>query len=239
MILEHDHFDERAQEEVKTLVEDILGERADVLLLCLTGSRAFGWGGSKYDIDIRGLYVANEDYWDNCHFGKRGFDVTMEEVQHFLRDMTWRWILYEDMSMPFYIDDRFDWKGFQSFCAANHVKGQQYTMDTEIGRMKSSRQPRKTLHCYRQVLVPLNFLEIGEINIDVSVLNEKYNSPWFPKLQNIYLNDVKETIVWDEVFAEIDKFRERLHSALDKDTSTFDAEKFAIWRKELEERLYG
>lgn len=239
MILEHEYFNEEKQKEVKTLIDEVLGDKAEVLLLCLTGSRAFGWGGSRYDIDIRGLYVAKDEYWDNCHYGKKSFDTTMEEIQHFLRDMKWRWILYEDMSMPFYIDDRFDWKGFQSFCASNHVSGQQYTTQSEINTLKRFKQVRKALHCYRQLMVPIEFLETGRILIDVSVLNEKFKSPWFPKLQNIYLHQNKENIDWNSVFEEIDMLQKRLNKRLEENTSKFDEEKFTTWRDELEDRLYG
>jgi len=238
-LLVRENFSPDEQQRVKETIEGILGDQAEVILLCLTGSRAYGWGGTRYDFDVRGLFMEHGDYWDGCHFGKRGLDITLEEVQHFLRDMKWRWVLYEDMSMPFYISEKFDWSGFQSFCAANHVRGQQHTTDMEIERMKNSRQPRKTLHCYRQVMVPIHFLETGVINIDVLELNGEFNSPWVPKLTNIYLHQEKETIEWKEVFAEVDSLRERLHQLLDENDSEFDAERFTVWRRELEGRLYG
>lgn len=238
-MLVRENFSIEKQKEIKELVEKILGEKGEPLLLCLTGSRAFGWGGTRYDIDVRGLYVARDDYWDTCHNGKRGFDITMEEINHFLRDMKWRWLLYEDMSMPFYIDPRFDWEGFQSFCTPSHVKGQQYTTRTELDRLHEFKQVRKALHCYRQLMVPIEFLETGRILIDVAVLNEKFKSPWFPKLTNIYLNNEKENINWDKVFKEVDVLHDRLKFNLENKTGDFDTERFAVWRKELEERLYG
>ena len=51
------------------LIKERLPAKAKILILSLTGSRAFGWAADNLDYDIHGIFVCNHVYWDWVYMG--------------------------------------------------------------------------------------------------------------------------------------------------------------------------
>jgi len=173
--------------EVHRIVRERLPSGGEVLLLSLTGSRAFGWGSDFYDIDVRGFY-ALEGWFDTCHLGFLMFDINLEELGHVFMSLKRRyWTIFEDTANPFYIHPDFDYEGFRKLCSADNVRHHLFSIRMEVAKFKLNPHLRSALHAYRLVLCPLYFLKTGVIQTDVRKCNEEvFGSSILPELCRAY-----------------------------------------------------
>jgi len=217
------------------LVRDRLPERGEILLLTYTGSRMFGWGGERYDIDCRGI-VALKDWWSDVHHGERLYDCTVENLPHALRRVPKYWTFQEDLSEVFYCHPDFDVATMKTFTTAEQIKFHMGSIKMQLARLSVSQEIRTALHNYRVVMVPQHFLDTGDVVIDVLKINDgKYEQ--IELLRDIYLHRINRTIDWDVVTADLKKLLKKLEETLSMRTDKPDMERFEEWKTALGEHF--
>jgi len=230
---------DKQRQRVIEIIRSILPDDAIIIILSETGSRAFGWGSEKYDIDVRAV-IACQPYWDTFHIGEELFDTNCEELKHFIRSVNYRyWTIFEDLSNPFYIDKRFDFQEFMDFCSAANIKNHWYTTATQLAQLKISPTIRTALHCYRLIMTPLYFLDNGRVEINVRKQNEEYfHSEKFTTLADHYAKAEYPTIDWTPVFEELKSLDEQLKAKLSERTDDLNTERYADWKQRLIRDFY-
>jgi len=206
-------------EKIKELIFKILPKNAVVLILSHTGSRAYGWGSDILDIDVRGIFYVEGEYWDWVHIGKYGYDITMESLEHVKNGIYYKHFTpFTEYAKPFYIHPAFDYESYMKLCRAEHVKHDLPSIKNEILRFKYiHRSARAGLHCYRKLMVPIYFLETGKIEIDCAKLNkEVFHFKQFDLMLRSYKYHEKVDINWDEALKDYDKLLSRLNKLLEK-----------------------
>jgi len=230
---------EEQKKEVRLLVEDILPERATILILSSTGSREFGWGSDVYDVDVRAV-VACDNYWDTFHMGMRIYDTNLEEMKHFFNSVKRHyWTTFEDLSHPFYLDKGFDFKEFQAQCANANVKNHIFTIRAETAKYKLSPNMRSALHAYRLVMCALYFLRTSKIETNVPKINdEMFHMNYIDDLATSYAAQERKGMNWVGISDDLDKLQAQLTKELEQAEINFDAERYKKWKDDLTEK-YG
>lgn len=208
---------EEHQEKIKKIIQDRLPERGRTLALSLTGSRTFGWGGEKYDIDIRG-FVECSDWWDSAHVGLTPYDISITSWKHFQTiELEWGYFnSFYDMCKPFYIAEDFDFEGFLDLADKSII-----SLDTPRTQKKRANNPqagiRSALHAYKEYLIPIYFIKTGTLESDIKKIDaEILNSKEFRKMCRKYKNKEKRSGVdWTTVSEELDKLDQDLEDLLD------------------------
>jgi predicted nucleotidyltransferase len=167
-------MDEKIAKRVIEKIKMKLPSEGRILVLSLTGSRAFGWGGEGYDYDVHGIFVA-KNYWEYVHTGEEGFDINLWEFSQI-------WPLIEEQSFeafmnfsnPFYIHPKFDYRGFMRLCTAEAVKRKRYDIEHQVREFEATKNPRAALHSYRILMVPIYFLKKKKFELNIFKINNKY-----------------------------------------------------------------
>jgi len=177
------------REEVRALVEKALHPKGKILVLSLTGSRAFGWADDRYDYDVHGgFHVPLRYYWDWVHMGKIKYDVNLWSFEHLLGDVRYQHFnIFENLSNPFYVDPSFDIERFLSFCGIRAAANNLFCVDHQIDWSKRAPTPRTLLHTYRALLVGIYFLENVTLEINVAKLFSIYDLTHFNTLREAHL----------------------------------------------------
>lgn len=221
------------------IITDLLPKNSEILVLALTGSRAFGWGGEVYDIDIRGVFSC-KDWWETIHWGRCLYDINLEELYHAFNSVTYKyWTFFEDLSKPFYIHSDFDYKTMFEFCTSANIKQHMMTIKRQLRYLELHEIPRTALHCYRVLMVPLHFLRTGEIEIDVIKLNEDFQYEELFTLADTYLRRVEWHGNWYKVKKHLKELSKTLKDELKERDDVLDMEKYKEWRKKMSTRFYG
>lgn len=178
--------------------------RIQVLLLSLTGSRAFGWAGKNFDYDVHGVF-AREGYWDNVHNGVAGIDLNLWELRHIVKmDIEYHHFeTFQNMANPIYIHPKFDYETMMGFCS---IRGcdegsirQQYRM------LEVHENPRTALHCYRIAMVRNHWLVERSFELDVFKMAEEYRAEIGATLEAL-----RESYVNHKPFHDYDRVRREL-----------------------------
>jgi hypothetical protein len=168
-------FDEEDQQTAIDWVRDMLPEDVDLAMLSFTGGRAFGWGGENTDIDLRG-FVAKEDWFNTLHGNPKMFDINLVNIESIEEPdiRYYRWKQYYDCSNPIYIHEDFDYyEDFIDHCEVEHIHHiYPYDLEVQIGRMDADFNARNSLHTYKEIMIPLYYIYTGEIESDVTQINE-------------------------------------------------------------------
>lgn len=233
-------YSEEKLEESRRLAQRILPPGAEVLFLSLTGSRAFGWADDRYDYDIHGVFrhpggsCEGGGYWDHVHAGLSGIDLNLWELDHAFMDIRMQhFSFFQNMSNPFYVRGGFDHKGMMGLCTLRAVKGKASDVKIQIYRFKESGDPRSALHSYRILLVPINFIERGEMELDVMKLSERYGVGMPPKLRECYIHGGNVGDLLPTTYRELDRLHERFTSLIEGVDAELDNKKLEEWRKNV------
>jgi len=147
-------------------------DRARILVLSHTGSRAFGWADDRFDIDIHGVF-ALKGYWDYVHAGEEGIDLNLHELYHLI----WMVLYYKsgewatNLFNPIYLDKDFPFK--EMLDLVNEEFFRYESVEHELFRLHQRFSPRTALHAYRLVLVPVYFLTTRRPELNVFRINEE------------------------------------------------------------------
>jgi predicted nucleotidyltransferase len=183
-------------ERVLQLIKSRLPNYSEVLVLSLTGSRAFGWGDERYDYDVHGIFAA-KDYWDYVHLGKEGFDINLWELGHVWSDIYYQHFeFFMNLSNPFYIHPKFNFKSLMNFCKTQAVHNIKEDILRQIHEFEITRSPRSALHSYRMLMIAIHFLKTKRFILNIYELNKKYKFVQLEKLKQAYIQggewEVKE-----------------------------------------------
>lgn len=186
-------FPDHLQEEAIEKTRRYLGDKAELAMLAYTGGRAFGWGVDRHDIDLRGFFVPTGDnWWTTAHFGQPPFDCKVRNIHSFddPEIRYWRWKLYYDRSNPIYVNDRFDYfHDFMDHLTAENVETDwPVNIDNQISRMKNDYATRNILHTYKELLIPIYYLDTGIIETDMNAIMEEggYDLEGLPQAIDYY-----------------------------------------------------
>jgi len=148
------------------IIRERLPEKARILLLSHTGSRAFGWSWFNFDYDVHGI-VACRGYWDWMHLGIEQFDINLYELSHvFEVDLPYRHgETMMNLSNPFYLDGDFPFDRLVGLVTPDFFD--ELSLEHQVGWFRATRSPRAALHAYRLALVPTYFLRTGRFKLNV------------------------------------------------------------------------
>jgi len=237
-LYERECLPNEGRDEAIRMIADSLSDKGFIVFLTFTGSRAYGWGGTHYDMDIHGIFASYGPYWDDVHIGRKGYDLSVYNLEpHFLHNMDKRWPVFEDFSNPIMVHDGFNFEEYMSFCTGAHLSRQLYTIEQEVVKARSTQQVRKTLHCYRQLMDAIHWLETGEMEINVLKLNEKFGLEQLPELCDMYRVAKIIKVHWGCVFRELDYLEVRLAEALELNTTEVDKDAMREWQMKTIHKL--
>jgi hypothetical protein len=234
-------------EEYKQKLLKFLNEIFDgkILLLSLTGSRAYGWANDKFDYDVHGVF-SKYSFFDTLHhgFNQLGCDLNLYELSELVSRIYYRSSeLIINLANPFYtnnfsitdvydlLDSSFGW--YDSFIHDYNVYIQ-------------SQSPRSALHCYRLALIPIYFFNFNEFEHNIFAINQALGY----KLIGIYLarehylgqNGIlqpRRPYNHKVILAELDYLKSKLKETLEKVPSKFTKEKFFELSKKWFLEHYG
>jgi hypothetical protein len=182
-------------------------DRARILILSHTGSRAFGWGDERFDVDVHGVF-ALKGYWDYVHSGEKGFDLNLHEMDHLI----WMVLYYKsgesvmNLFNPVYLDPGFRFTEMLELVNEEFFRIE--TAESELFRLQQYFHPRTALHAYRVMLVPIHFLTTRKPELNVFKINDALGLGLrgLEMCRDAYVNErniSKEedrNLVWDELF---------------------------------------
>jgi predicted nucleotidyltransferase len=219
------------------LIKERLPKNGRILVLSLSGSRAFGWADERYDYDIYGIFAA-KNYWDYVHSGKEEFDINLYELDHVLSEIQYQHFeFFMNISNPFYIHPGLDFKGLMSFCTIEAVRQKRGDILRQIKEFEITKNPRAALHAYRILMVPIYFLKRKKFELNVYKINRIYKFKQLEKLKIAYIRGGGE---WSE--KEVKKDLARLLKEYDrlcqKKGRKLDIKKAEKWQEKMKEKFY-
>ena len=177
------------------IIKKKLPPGGQILVLSLTGSRAFGWANEHYDYDIHGIFAA-KNYWDYVHGGEEEFDINIWELSHLWSDIYYQHFeFFMNISNPFFIHQKFDYKRLMRFCKIEAVKQKRPDILRQIQEFEITKLPRAALHAYRILMVPIYFLKRKKFELNVFKINKIYKFKQLEKLKIAYLQGGED---WNE-----------------------------------------
>jgi predicted nucleotidyltransferase len=219
------------------LIKRRLPKNGKILVLSLTGSRAFGWANENYDYDIHGVFAA-KNYWDYVHSGEEGFDINLYEFGHTLQDIQYQHFeFFMNISNPFYIHPKFDLKKLMRFCTIEGVKQKRGDILRQVQEFETFKNPRAALHSYRILMVPIYFLKKGKFELNVYKLNKSYKFKQLEKLKIAYTQGKGE---WSEkeVKRDLNRLLKEYDRLCQKKGEKLDMEKTKKWLIDIQEKFY-
>lgn len=157
----------------------------DLVLLCESGSRSYGFKSETSDTDIRGVFVEDTSTLLGLRTPKdtiNGFttdrmvDWQIFEVKKFLSLLTkpnfnvMEWIYNPYQSMEYPPEFRQIANLSLSQKLGNHARGWAYS----IYKMDWS-EPKKCIYALRPLMVYINLCETGEFESDITKLSDKFD----------------------------------------------------------------
>ena len=220
------NFEEEDQHKAVEVAKDMLPDEAEILLLSFTGGRAFGWGGTHHDLDIHGFFAHDEDWFYKCHSNTRGFDMTLvNAVSVEEPKLRWgRWKQYYDKSNPFYTHEKFDFeKDFINKCKPEYIQHIfPHDLELQFSRMDVNFSTRSALHTYKEMMIPLYYLETGVIESDVIGIINEHEAFGYEELskcgEKYKTRDGSIQIDEQEVRNELEELYHRLANRLEEET---------------------
>lgn len=236
--LEIEQIDIKLGKKIYSFIKRKFPKRVKILLLSLTGSRAFGWANENYDYDIHGLFYA-KNYWGYCHSGEMGWDINLYEFSKFFNYLIWGYQSFEgfmNLSNPFYLDKDFDFKGFLKLCTPEQVKAIEGDIERQIREFETTGNPRAGLHAYRILMVPIFYLRTGKFQLNVFKINKRYKFKQLEKLKRSYIKREGE-FNFKEVMRDLKKLKREYESLLKVKKKKLDKEKAKKWYEKIISRL--
>jgi hypothetical protein len=210
--------------------EERLPPNAKILLLSLTGSRAFGWAAENFDYDVHGIYACR-DYWDWVHLGKDGIDLNLYELEHIFWDVHYQHFeVFQNLSNPIYVHPGFDFAGLMDLCTPRACD--EFSIRSQYRWLELQPNPRTALHSYRIVMVQLYWLENRRFELDVFKLNDIYRCEMLPLCRDAYAYGKNVEIDYAKVKEELGRLLDEFRKAKAKCASEgLDEEKFSRWKE--------
>ena len=172
--------------DIKEIVDNFLQtQQKDIIYLCESGSKTYGFATEKSDLDLRGIYLDSIDNLFAVHRGRysiegfsedRKVDWQVFEIQKFLSLLCkGNFNILEWIFTPYVYKNECNWLkpiGTLSFSKqmGNHVRGwtySMYKMDWD--------EPKKCLYAIRPLMVYINLIETKQFISDINLLKERFD----------------------------------------------------------------
>jgi len=165
--------------------------KAKILMLSLSGSRACGWERDNSDYDIYGIF-SRKGYWNRVSVRRKRLDITLYELDYIFTYFP-KYVSFDFfqniLAYPIYVDPEFDYKGLGSFYDANLCHP---PLSENIDRFF----PKSILHLYGQYLSRIYFLKTRKFSWDIFGINKRYyNFKMLPILRDKYLSDPNKFVL--------------------------------------------
>lgn len=149
-------------------IQEMLGPGKPLLLLSLTGSRAFGWASDNNDYDIHGIFCA-QHWFDYVHYGGRIENIPVDLNLHSLDHVLYMAFYHPsaetllNLTEPLWSAPGF-FELFERYILANVNKlfFYDFTVQSELHRLMYF-HPRTALHAYRVLLYPIYWAKTGKL----------------------------------------------------------------------------
>jgi len=92
-----------------------------------------------------------------------------------------------NISNPFYINPKFDFKGLIRFCTIEAVRQKRGDILRQIQEFEAPKNPRAALHAYRILMVPIYFLKRKKFELNIYKINRAYKFKQLEKLKIAYI----------------------------------------------------
>jgi len=229
------------------IIQERLPPNGRIVLLSLTGSRAFGWAWKNFDYDVHGL-IAAPKWWDWVHLGIDEFDINLFELRHlFELDLPYKHgETIMNLANPFYADPQFQWSEILELVTPDFFDP--LSFDHQLDWFRRTRCPRAALHVYRLALVPIHFLRFGVFELNVFKVAEKLglSLPGMHLCRELYIapySGGKRSELTDEeyltVIRELMDLRKLLDEEKRKSSRRWDQKKFEELRRRVYSTFYG
>jgi len=172
------------KQKIINLIKTKLPQGATLIILSLSGSRAWGYSNKHSDYDIVGLYVA-KNYWDSAQIYQNHYDINLYQLKNPLKYK--RFYFFEDLSNPFYLHPKFDFEGFLKFCTIDVVRQYEWEILRRIGDFELHPSPRNALHAYQSLMIPIHFLQYNQFELNLFKINHSYKFQQLENLKNAYV----------------------------------------------------
>ena len=233
-----DGIEEEKAEKVFKLIQQKLPKNGKILVLSLTGSRAFGWANENYDYDIHGIFAA-KNYWGYVHNGEEGFDINLYELGHALRDIQYQsFEFFMNISNPFYINPKFDFKGLIRFCTIEAVRQKRGDILRQIQEFEISKNPRAVLHAYRILMVSIYFLKRKKFELNIYKINRAYK---FKQLEKLKIAYIQREEGWSEkeVKRDLNRLLKEYDRLCQEKGEKLDTKKAESWLAKMRTKFYS
>jgi len=230
-------LDKKKAKRAIELIKEKLPKDGKILVLSLTGSRASGWANENYDYDFHGIFAA-KNYWDHVHSGEEGLDIHIFELNHLWRDIYCRHFeFFLNISNPFYINPKFDFKRFMKFCTIEAVRQRKRDILRQIQDFEISKSPRIALYSYRILMVPIYFLKRKKFELNIYKINRAYKFKQLEKLKIAYTQR-KEGWSEKEVKRDLKCLLKEYDKLCQKKEEKLDTKKAESWLAKMKKKFY-
>ncbi len=230
MKLEFHSIEKEKKKRIVKMIKKKFSEKAKILVLSLSGGRAFGWANKDSDYDIYGIYAA-KNYWDSVNASEYGFDINLWKLGNPIYHRSIAFFM--DVSNPFYLHPKFDLKGFLKFCKIQTAKEFRGDIMHQIKLFEIVQSPTNALYAYGRLMRSIYFLKNKKFELNVFKINRTYKFGQIEKLKIAHTEGGKD---WDEneikrdlakLLEEYDKFCQEKKGKLDIEGATkwFEKEK--------------
>lgn len=240
-------LDSNTIEIIVNKIQEMLGPGRPLLLLSLTGSRAFGWAGDDYDYDIHGIFCA-QNWFDYVHYGGHIENIPIDLNLHSLDHVLYMAFYHPsaetllNLTEPFWSAPGF-YELFERYILANVNKlfFYEFTVQSELHRLTYNFHSRTALHAYRVLLYPIYWAKTGKLvkNIYriIEELGLELKGPY--ECREAYQTGQKEKCREDVVRAELDRLYEEYKAVFTaKDPSTdWDGAGYRDWYARAEKTI--
>lgn len=214
------------------IIERRFPKRGKILLLSLTGSRAFGWTAPNFDYDVHGIFICDE-YWEWLHSGIKAIDLSLWDLEHVSRDVEYQYFeTFQNLSNPIFVHPAFDHANMIGFCTV--MSCDEHAIKFQYKQLDAFENPRTALHCYRIPLVMLHWLKYGEFELNIFKINEEYGCEMLELCRDHYTYHKQVEINYNKVRKELDYLLREVQKEKKRcERKTFDREKFEEWKNRM------
>jgi hypothetical protein len=142
-----------------------------------------------------------------------------------------------NVSNPFYVHPKFDFKGLLKFCTIEAVRQKREDILRQIYEFEITKNPRAALHAYRILMVPIFFLKRKKFELNIFKINRVYKFKQLEKLKNAYIQGGGG---WNEkeVKRDLNRLLKEYNTLCQKKEEKLDIKEAEKWIEKMKEKFY-
>ena len=234
MKLEFHSVEKEKKKRIIKIIKKKFSKKAKILVLSLSGGRAFGWANKHSDYDIYGIFAA-KNYWDSVNASEHGFDINLWKLSDpiYYRSLEF----FMDVSNPFYLHPKFDFKGFLKFCTIKTAKEFRGDILRQIKNFEIVKSPKNALHAYGSLMRSIYFLKKKKFELNVFKINRAYKFGQIEKLKIARTQGGKD-LDEKEIKRDLAKLLEEYDKLCQKKKEKLDIEEAKKWFEKEKKKFY-